>query len=189
MHKQKRVFEVTRGKIWLALLIAALALTAVFEIGVLIGTKRTITAQQKAMRRGDARMRLDARASTEVKPPLTQSTGQSMTEKGETQYAVQVSTFCTRKNAEEMVRSLESYEYKPWIREESRTEQTLYSVLIGNFNTKEEAQQFGMAISERLSFIPGYMAREIGKEDIERMETKNGFQGKNSHSIETQRTR
>ena len=175
MHKQKRVFEVTRGKVWLALLIAALALTAVFEIGVLIGRKRTITAQQEAMRRGDARMLLDARASTEAKQRLTQSTGQSMAEKGETRYAVQISTFRTRENAEEMVSSLESYEYKPWIREESRTEETLYPVLIGNFDTKNEAWQFGRAISERLSFIPGYMVREIGKEDIERIGIKNGF--------------
>jgi len=171
MRKQRGVFEVTRRKVWFTLLIAALALTAVFELGISMGKRRAIRERQEMEQQSSAKMRIATKASTEVKlprkTPSDQPIEQPEPEQTKARYTIQVSTFRLRENAEEMVNLLKSYEYKSWMRSELHGEEMLYSVLVGSFNTKEEAEQFGRAISERLTYITGYMVREMKEEDAE----------------------
>ncbi len=68
-QKQKRIFEVTVGQIGISLLVAAIALTAVFEAGVLVGKKRAIKAVLEAEQQGDSRKRSPMKVSTEAKLP------------------------------------------------------------------------------------------------------------------------
>jgi cell division protein FtsN len=67
-QRQKRIFEVTVGQIGILLLIAAIALTAVFEAGILVGKKRGIKAALEAERQGDI-PRSPMKVSTEAKLP------------------------------------------------------------------------------------------------------------------------
>ena len=68
-QKQKRIFEVTVGQIVISLFIAAIALTAVFEAGVLVGKKRGIKAALEAEQQGDTQTRSRMKVSTEAKLP------------------------------------------------------------------------------------------------------------------------
>jgi hypothetical protein len=168
MRREDRVFEITRVKVWIALVIAALALTAVFELGVFIGKKRAIRAQRKAEQQYYEGTRTDGNPQTEAKPPDRSLIDQPTEQLGSgTKYAVQVSSFRSRENAEEYAVLLKSYGYRSWIRPESHAEETLYSVLVGIFDNKDAAEQFGRAISERLSHITGYMIREVNSEEAE----------------------
>ena len=166
MRKRKqRVFEVTGGQVLFVLIIAAVALTVVFEAGVWVGKQRVIKAEQEAALRGDIQTREAAKASTEVKSPHISSSDQSaeqseVEEKG-ADYTVQVGAFNSRQNAENTVELLESYEYKPWLRPELDKEKTLYCVFIGKFDTKAEAEQFGKSLRETLSFITDYQVRKM----------------------------
>lgn len=68
-QKQKRIFEVTVGQIVISLLIAAIALTGVFEAGVLVGKKRGIKVALEAEQQGDTQKRSPMKVSTEAKLP------------------------------------------------------------------------------------------------------------------------
>ena len=90
-----------------------------------------------------------------------QPTEQLEVEEKEPQYTVQVGTFKSRQNAENLVERLESYEYESWLRPEPYAEETLYSVFVERFGAKDEAEQFGKSIRERLSYVTQYRVREI----------------------------
>ncbi len=75
-QKQKRIFEVTVGQIVISLLIAAIALTAVFEAGVLVGKKRGIKAALEAEQQGDIQTRSPVKVSTEAELPGGEPTDQ-----------------------------------------------------------------------------------------------------------------
>ena len=81
--------------------------------------------------------------------------------KKELPYTAQVATFRSRQNAENLVEKLESYEYESWLEPEPYEKETLYSVFVGAFSTRDEAKQFGTLLQARLSFVTGYMVREI----------------------------
>lgn len=49
--RKKRTFEVTRGQLFLVLILAAFALAAIFEAGVSVGKKRLIAAERDAIQR------------------------------------------------------------------------------------------------------------------------------------------
>ncbi len=68
-QKQRRIFEVTVGQIGISLLVAAIALTAVFEAGILVGKKRAIKAILEAEQQGDTQKRSPMKVSTEAKLP------------------------------------------------------------------------------------------------------------------------
>ena len=93
--------------------------------------------------------------------PADQSTQHLGTEEKKPQYTVQVGTFRSRQNAEDLVKSLESYGYESWVRPEPYGEETLYSVLVGRLDTRDEAEVFGRALRERLLYVTGYMVRKI----------------------------
>ena len=67
--KQRRIFEITGVQIWIGLIIVALALTIVFEVGVLVGKKRVIKAEMEAARQYDMQMRAATKTSTEARLP------------------------------------------------------------------------------------------------------------------------
>ena len=96
-----------------------------------------------------------------IMPPEEQSEEQPQVASGSIYYTVQVGTFGARQNAENLVAKLKSYEYKSWMKEESSSEGTLYSVLVGGFSTRDEAKQFGDLLKNNLSFVSSYMVREI----------------------------
>jgi cell division septation protein DedD len=75
-QKQKRIFEVTVGQIGISLLIAAIALTAVFEAGVLVGKKRGIKAALEAEQQSDKQTRSPMKVSTEANLPGRESAEQ-----------------------------------------------------------------------------------------------------------------
>lgn len=197
MRKQKKSrLTVTRGQIFLALVVAAIALTAVFEIGVSVGKKRVIEAEQVAAQQNNMPWRSTVPASDEeapfTDPPSEQATeAQKPAPQNDTparaasqiptggefpvippqkqpptggkavQYTVQVGTFSSYQSAEDLVALLKSYEYKSWLRPEPSTEQVLYSVFVGGFDTRDEAKQFGNSLRNRLLFVTDYVVREI----------------------------
>ena len=68
-HKQKHTYEVTIGQICLAIIIAAIFLTVVFEVGVWIGKQRGIKAKLEADRRTGMPGQPTRKVSTEAKLP------------------------------------------------------------------------------------------------------------------------
>ena len=164
-NRQKRIFEVTGAQIWVSLIIVAFALTIVFEVGVSVGKKRVIKAEKEAARQNDIQRRAATSTSTEVKLPRRLSTDQQVeqpaVEKKGVQYTVQVGTFGSHENAENLVNLIRSYEYKSWLRPESGTGETLYCVFVGRFDTSDEAEQFGELMRERLSYVNEYRVRKI----------------------------
>jgi len=165
-NQEKRVFEVTGGQIWAAVIIAAIALTIVFEVGVWIGKKRVINAERESARQNDTQIRAATRTPLErdlpYKAPTDQSMEPSEAEKKEAKYTVQVGTFSSYENAVDMVKLLESYEYtNAWLNPESDTGKTLYRVFVGRFDTEDEAEQFGRSLQETLSYVTEYKVKEI----------------------------
>jgi len=184
---QRRIFEVTGVQIWIGIIIVAIALTIVFEVGVLVGKRRVIKAEMEAARQYDMQTRAAAKTSTEVRlphrPPSDQTKGpleakgnashappsdqqdqlieQPEGEAEGSQYTVQVGTFGFRQNAENMVNLLRSYEYESWLSPEADEEKTLYCVFIGRFDTRDEAEQFGRSIRETLSYVTEYRVSKI----------------------------
>jgi len=59
MRRRRRVFEVTGRQILFALIIASLALTVVFNIGVYVGKKRVINAELEAERQDETQKLAD----------------------------------------------------------------------------------------------------------------------------------
>ena len=213
MRKQRKrtTLEVTRGEIILALIMAVVALTAAYEIGVSSGKKKVIKAEKEATQRNDIPLRstipaldeeepsaipiLDeeepsagspsdqaaeapkpaqqnetsVRAPSQIPtggefsaiPPQDQPAAQPQADGKAAQYTVQVGTFGSHQNAEDLVALLKSYEYKSWLKPEPSGEKMLYSVFVGGFITKDEAKQFGDLLQARLSFVKSYMIREM----------------------------
>ena len=75
-QKQKRIFEVTVGQIGISLLIAAIALTAVFEAGVLVGKKRGVKAALEAEQQSGKQTHSPMKVSTEANLPGRESAEQ-----------------------------------------------------------------------------------------------------------------
>lgn len=196
--RQKRTFVITRGQIFFALLMAVVALTAAFEIGVSVGKKRIIDAEREVMRRSNPRwdsivpesdeknhpgdsentekkavqqsdteiqatMRIPTGGDLPIESPQEQPTEQRQTETSVAKYTVQIGTFSSHQNAEDLVALLKSYEYNSWLRPERTAEGELYSVFVGGFSIRDEAKQFGESLKNRLSFVTDYMVREISR--------------------------
>ena len=196
--RKKRTFEVTRGQIFLALIVMAVALTAAYETGISAGKKRIIEAErmiiqktdtplgstapvpgtdnlpttpppdrvepQNTMQKSDKQMRSASQMPIGGDLPIMpeeQTEDQPQVVAGSVYYTVQVGTFGAHQNAENLVAKLKSYEYKSWLRQESSSGRTLYSVLVGGFSTRDEAKQFGDSLRNNLSFVSSYMIREI----------------------------
>jgi len=185
-QKQKRIFEVTVGQIVIALLIAAIALTVVFEAGVLIGKRRGIKATLEAEQPYETQTRSPVKLSTEAKLPGGEPPDQpveqpepvedqnpaeevstepkqpeeALTEKI-AQYTVQVGAFSSRQNAEGLVNLLKSYEYESWLKPGSVQEKTLYFVFAGRFGARDEADKFGSSLQNRLSHITEYKVSKM----------------------------
>ncbi len=123
------------------------------------------TESQKTAQRNDAQVRAASQipigGDLPIMPSEDQPKEQPKSNGRVAQYTVQVGTFGSRQNAENLVAKLKSYEYKSWLRSESSAERTLYSVLVGGFNTRDEAKQFGDLLQDTLSFVSSYMVREI----------------------------
>jgi len=167
-RKQKRVFSVTGGQIWFALIVAAIGMIVAFEVGVSVGKKRVINAERESMLQDDGRVNAATKLSSELKLPRRfppgQSTELSEADEEAVEYTVQVGTFRSRQGAEDLVKLLESYEYRSWLRTEPETETTsLHSVLVGRFDTRDEAERYGRAMVKSLFYINSYMVREISE--------------------------
>ncbi|MFC1716674.1 SPOR domain-containing protein [Candidatus Poribacteria bacterium] len=80
MQKQKNK-PLKIGRIFLALIAAALVLTVVFEIGVWVGKKRIIEAEQAVAQRNDLPFRSTAPASDEEDSPADSSPEQAEEER------------------------------------------------------------------------------------------------------------
>jgi cell division septation protein DedD len=165
MRSKKRVYEVTRDKILLILFLGTLALTVVYEIGVFVGKKRAIKAQMEVENYDSIQARKPDKVLAEMdiphKVPKPQIKEPLKDEVEKMEYTVQVGTFGSRKNAENLVKLLESYEYKSWMDIQTSPERTLYLVMVGSFKTKEEAEDFGNEIKTSLSYITDYRIRKI----------------------------
>ena len=163
MRKQKRIFEVAGGQIWAILIIGAIALTIVFEVGVSIGGKRVINAELEAGQEAATQTRITNRVTTAAEaPPHETPSGQPgkhlEAKQKEAHYTVQVATFSSRQNAENLANSLKSDEYMSRLElAESNAGKTYYCVLVGEFGTEEEADRFGTAMQKRLPYIVDYV--------------------------------
>ena len=170
---QKRFYEVTRRQIWVALIIVSFVLAIVFELGIWIGERRVIDAEREAAWRNN--VNIEMRATNKSPPPaeeklpdrspIDQPTEGSEVERKEIQYTVQVGTFSSRQNAENLVTLLESYDYKSWLKPGSITEKTVYCVFVGTLNTKNEAEEFGRLLKKKLSQIADYRIKKIQEND------------------------
>lgn len=191
-QKQKRIFEVSVGQIGISLLIAAIALTAVFEAGVLVGKKRGIKAALEAEQQSDRQTHLPMKVSTEAKlpgkeptdqpakrsypaeevltepelhrNPLSEQPAEELIEKA-AQYAVQVGVFNSQENAEGLVNLLKSHEYESWLELRPVADKTLYFVFAGRFDMPEEADKFGRLLQDELSYITDYKVSEVQDQD------------------------
>lgn len=189
-NKQKRKYEVSIGQIFLGLIIAALALTGVFELGVSVGKKRVVEAE-RAAQEGGRKIRTAAKTSLgevssahspsdrfqdireegtgsvplggdmPIDVPEDESEEQLQVEAKPPQFTIQVGTFSSQANSENLVNLLKSYEYNSWVRPETSTDRTLYAVYVGGFSTRTEANQFGKSLQERMSFVTGFIVREL----------------------------
>ena len=162
MRKQKRVFEVTGGQIWTILILGAFALTIVFEVGVSIGKKRAINIELEAGRKGVIQTRIANRITTAAEAPLNETPSRQPDKRLETgekeaHYTIQVATFSSRQNAENLANSLKSDEYGSRLEfVASDAGKTYYCVFVGEFGTEDEADRFGTAMQERLPYIDDY---------------------------------
>jgi cell division septation protein DedD len=191
-QKQKRIFEVTVGQIGISLLIAAIALTAVFEAGVLVGKKRGIKAALEAEQQNDRQTRSPMKVSTQAnlpgtepadqpakqpypaeevltepelpRNPLSDQPAEELIEKA-AQYTVQVGVFNSRENAEGLVNLLKSHEYESWLEPRSVADKTLYFVFAGRFEMREEADKLGRLMQDRLSYITDYKVIKVQNQD------------------------
>jgi len=177
MLKQRRVFEITKAQIWLTLLIAAIALTAVFEIGVHTGKKQVIEAELESEQQNNAKVLADTRKlpsipnsdrrdvknnartpnSDNPQSPLPERT----TEEKETQYTIKVGTFSSYQNAKKLVNKLKSAGYDSWLKSDPGTGKVAYHVFAGRFDTTDKAKQFGKSLQNKLPYITNYVVREI----------------------------
>ena len=76
-------------------------------------------------------------------------------------FSVKVGTFRSSRNARQLIDLLKSYEYEPFLRPEDHNGETLYAVMLGQFDTAEEADEFGRLLQKRLSYINGYLVKEV----------------------------
>jgi cell division septation protein DedD len=167
-RSKKHVYTITGGQIWLALIIAVIGLTIAFEVGVSVGKKRVIEAERESRQQDNIQVESATKLSNQVKLPGKPSQDQpaepSEAEVKTAKYTVQVGTYRSRQGAEEMMKLLESYEYAPWMKIEPETETTsLHSVMVGKFDTREEAEKYGRAMQNSLSYVTSYMVREISE--------------------------
>jgi len=159
-RKQKNGYTITGGQIWLALIIAAIGMTIAFEVGVHVGKKRVIEAEQESRQQKNIQLQSATKLSNKLQLPLNPPEA----EEEKAKYTVQVGTYRSRQGAEEMMKLLESYEYKPRLKTEPETETTsLHSVLVGKFKTREEAEKYGRAMQNSLTYVNSYMVREISE--------------------------
>jgi len=73
------------------------------------------------------------------------------------QYAVRVGKFSYYENAENLVKTLKSHNYNPWIKTYSYGRKTTYWVYVGTFGTREEAERFAESMQKRLACIEDYV--------------------------------
>jgi len=159
-RKQKNGYNITGGQIWLALIVAAIGITIAFEVGVSVGKKRVIEAEQESMQQNNIKVQSATELSNNLKLPLNPPEA----DEEKVKYTVQVGTYRSRQGAEDMMELLESYEYAPWLKTEPETETTsLHSVLVGKFDTRDEAEKYGTAMQNSLSYVNSYMVREISE--------------------------
>ena len=171
-RKQRRVFSVTWRQIWFGIFVVAIGMTVAFEIGVSVGKKRIISAERESPLQENDQVSSVNKMSNEMKLPgglsQTKSTepSEALSEVDEqkVQYAVQVGTYRSLQGADKMVKMLQSYEYSPWLRTEPGKDNTpLHSVLVGRFDTRDEAERYGSAMVKSLSYVDSYMIREINE--------------------------
>lgn len=168
-RNKRHVYTITGGQIWLALIIAVIGLTVAFEVGVSVGKKRVIEAEQEARQQENIQVESATKLSNQVKlpgkPSQDQSAEPSEADVKTVKYTVQVGTYRLRQGAEDMMQLLESYEYTPWMKIEQDTEtSSLHSVLVGKFDTRDEAEKYGKAMKNSLSaYVKSYMVREISE--------------------------
>jgi len=79
--KQKRTFEVSRGQLFLVLIVAAVAFAAIFETGVSVGKKRLIAAEREVIQRSGMSLRPAIPVSNEADSSLRTSPDQTAEER------------------------------------------------------------------------------------------------------------
>ena len=169
MLKEKRVFEVTRGQLWTTLVIAAIALAIVFELGVWVGKRRVISAERELTAQYNAQIRENAerensRSVPQASPPEQTEEASKTENKAKSapgKYTIQVGTFRSRQNAADLSESLVAQEHESWLETDLNTGEALYCVFLGRFETKEEAEQYVRSLQEQSSDLTGYRIREL----------------------------
>lgn len=89
-----------------------------------------------------------------------------------TRYTVKVGTFSSYENAKKLFDSLKSSGYEPQLIKESDQGKTLCHVIIGNFDSKDKAKQYGDTLREKLPFVNDYVIRVYDSPDKEKDRSK-----------------
>ncbi len=108
--------------------------------------KQTVETQKEAKQ--------VAKQSTQTVSPTETTTNSSVSKR---QYAVRVGKFSYYENAENLVKTLKSHSYNPWIKTYSYGGKTTYWVYVGTFGTKKEAEKFAESMQKRLAYIDDYV--------------------------------
>jgi cell division septation protein DedD len=73
---------------------------------------------------------------------------------GQDRYQIQVASFSTQDEAQQLARLLRDKGYRPAIAEFLETAQTWHRVIVGPFPSKDEARQVGAQIEKALRVTP-----------------------------------
>jgi hypothetical protein len=184
MNKDRRVFEITVVHIWIVVLIAVIALTITFELGVLLGKKKMINDELEAIRRGDIQIQdpynvqnTDPDVKNRSLLSRKSKSGQNILNEGSSRdlngwvgssdleesdfYTIQVGVFSSQYNAKNLTNMLTSEGYEAWIDIKSDTEIPSYGVMIGRFKEADEARRLGDSILEKMSDLTDYKIKEF----------------------------
>jgi len=141
MIKEQRYFEVTRKQIFLAVVIASIALTIVFNIGLYVGKKRVINAEIKSEQEFAKKILSDMESSSHkinsVRSSIVLQNPMGITKNEQPDVPKQTSQKAQAKES----KPPKQQEKADISNEKKSTDQFDYTVKIGAFSQKENAEK------------------------------------------------
>ncbi len=81
----------------------------------------------------------------------------------EKEYTVKIGTFSSKKNTDDLIKSLRADGYEPQVLSDSNGESKVYHIYIGKFKNKTDAEKFGNSLKENNTKVDSFLIREIPK--------------------------